>query len=63
LLLAVGAEGIAFTIIVIPVLVAVGALAHNAFEVNTQVTTCPAVSVFEVNVVLFVPTLLPSTCH
>jgi hypothetical protein len=59
----VGTNDVLLIAIVIAVEVAVGEVAHNAFEVNTQVTTCPAVSVFEVNVVLFVPTLLPSTCH
>jgi hypothetical protein len=63
LLLAVGVAGIAFIIIVTPVLVPVVGLAHNAFDVNTQVTIWPFVSVVEVNVELLVPTFAPLTFH
>jgi hypothetical protein len=53
----------AFTVIVIELDVTVAGIAHNAFDVNTHVTTFPFVSVVEVNVVLFVPTLTPFTFH
>jgi hypothetical protein len=52
-----------FTVVVIPVLVAVVGLAHVAFDVNTQVTTSPLANVAFVNVDTFVPTLPPFNFH
>jgi hypothetical protein len=53
----------AFTVMVIPFDVAVAGLAQDAFDVITQVTTCPLVNVVEVNVALLVPAFTPSTFH
>ena len=39
------------------------AVTPGKFEVITQLTTCPAVSVDVVYVALLLPTLLPSTFH
>ena len=52
-----------FTVMVIPVLVAVVGLAQVAFDVSTQVTTCPFVKAVVVNVDEFVPAFTPSTFH
>ena len=52
-----------FTVIVIEFDVTVAGIAHKAFDVNAHVTTCPFVSVVEVNVVLLVPTFAPLTFH
>ena len=52
-----------FTVIVMPVLVAVTGLAQVAFDVRTQVTICPFVKVVVVNVAEFVPALTPFTFH
>ena len=52
-----------FTVIVIPVLVAVVGLAQVAFDVNTQVTICPLVKVEVMNVDEFVPAFTPLTFH
>ena len=52
-----------FTVIVIVFDVAVVGLAQLAFDVSTQETTCPFVSVEVVKVVLFVPAFAPSTFH
>ena len=52
-----------FTVIVIPVLVAVVGLAQVAFEVKTQVTTCPLVKAVVVNVAELVPAFTPPTFH
>jgi hypothetical protein len=54
---------VGFTVIVIPVLVAVAGLAQVAFDVNAQVTICPLVKVVVVYVALLVPTLVPFTFH
>ena len=51
------------TVIVMVLLVAVAGLAQLAFDVRMQLTTWPFVRPVEVYVVLFVPTLLPLTCH
>lgn len=61
---AIEAEGTTtgFTVIVIPVLVAVVGLAQVAFEVNTHETICPLVN-DEVVYVAPVATLVPSTFH
>jgi hypothetical protein len=52
-----------FTVIVMPLLVAVVGLAQVAFDVSTQVTTCPFVKAVVVNVAEFVPAFTPSTFH
>jgi len=54
---------VAFTIIVIPALVAVVGLAQGEFDVIMQVTTSPFIKVVVVNVVLFIPAFTPFTCH
>ena len=46
-----------------PLLVAVVGLAQVAFDVSTQVTTCPLVKAFVVNVGEFVPAFTPATFH
>jgi hypothetical protein len=53
----------AFTFIVIPELVAVGVPAQDALVVMVQVTTSEFASVDEVKEELFVPALVPFTCH
>ncbi|KAF5029616.1 hypothetical protein DSECCO2_646760 [anaerobic digester metagenome] len=50
-------------VMVIPDEVAVAGLAQVAFEVITQVTTCPLVNDDVVNVAAFVPAFVPSTFH
>ena len=50
-------------VIVIALLVAVAGTAQVAFDVITQVTICPLVSVVVVNVALFVPAFAPLTFH
>jgi len=52
-----------FTVVVIPVLVAVAGLAQTAFEVSTHVTTSPLASAALVYVVEFVPTFAPFNFH
>ena len=52
-----------FTVIVMPVLIAVAGLAQVAFDVRTQVTICPLVNVEVVNVGEFVPAFTPLTFH
>ena len=52
-----------FTVIVMPLLVAVVGLAQVAFEVKTQVTTCPLVKAVVVNVAELVPAFTPPTFH
>jgi hypothetical protein len=52
-----------FTVIVIPVLVAVVGLAQVAFDVKTQVTICPLVKVVVVKVTELVPAFTPFTFH
>jgi hypothetical protein len=54
---------LAFTVIVTGVLVAVGVVRQEAFEVITTVTTSPFMSVVEVNVGLSVPAFAPLTLH
>ena len=54
---------VGFTVIVIPELVAVKGAAQGELDVMIQETVCPFVKVDDVYVVLFVPTLLPFTCH
>ena len=51
------------TVIVIALEVAVVGEAQAEFDVITQVTICPLVSVVVVKVGLFVPALLPFTSH
>jgi hypothetical protein len=51
------------TTIVIPVLVPVMGLAQTALEVRITVTTSLLFSVVELKVGLFVPKLVPFTCH
>ena len=62
---AIDADGVTvgFTVIVIEFEFAVVGLAHAAFDVITQVTTCPLVNVAEVNVGLLIPAFTPSTFH
>jgi len=55
------AEG--FTVMVIPVEVAVVGLTQAKLLVKIQVTICPLVSVELVNVELLVPAFVPSTNH
>jgi len=62
LVVAAGAEGTGFTVIVIPADVAVAGLAQGEPEVITQVTTCPFVNVDEVYVDP-VPTFVVPTFH
>lgn len=52
-----------FTVMVMPVLVAVVGLAHDALEVIMHVTVWPLVKPAAVSMVLLVPTFTPSTCH
>jgi hypothetical protein len=52
-----------FTVIVMPVLVAVVGLAHGELDVITQFTICPLVNADEVNVAEFVPAFTPFTFH
>ena len=52
-----------FIVIVILLDVAVAGLAQANPDVIIQVTTCPFVRDEVVYVTLFVPTLLPFTCH
>ena len=52
-----------FIVIVMLLDVAVTGLAHANPDVIIQVTTCPFVRDEVVYVTLFVPTLLPFTCH
>jgi len=54
---------VGFTIIVIPLDVAVAVDGHVALDVIVQVTTSPFASVVLEYVVPPVPTLLPFTCH
>jgi hypothetical protein len=54
---------VAFTVMVMPALVAVVGLEQVAFEVSTQVTTWPFVSALVVNVALLVPAGVPLTSH
>ena len=54
---------VGFTVIVIPVLVAVVGAAQGELEVSIHVTICPFVNVDEVNVVPPAPALTPFTCH
>jgi hypothetical protein len=54
---------LAVMLIVIALDVAVVGLAHAAFDVITQVTTCPLVNEEVVNVALFVPAFTPFTFH
>jgi hypothetical protein len=58
-----GAEGTGFITIVILFEVAVVGLAHGELEVKIQVNTWPLFIADEVNVELFVPALMPFTCH
>ena len=51
------------TVIVIPELVIEEGIAQTVLLVNVHVTTSPFKRVEEVNVVLFVPTLIPLTIH
>lgn len=51
------------TVIVMPVLVAVVTAAHGALLVRLTVTTSLFAKVFELNVLLLVPALMPFTCH
>ena len=51
------------TVIVIPFDVAVSGLAQEAFDVSTQDTVCPFVSVVVVNDALLVPAFKPFTFH
>jgi hypothetical protein len=53
----------AFTVIVIELDVAVTGETQVAFEVRITVTTSPLANVVLVNVVAFVPTFPPFTCH
>ena len=52
-----------FTVMVMPVEVAVVVVGQEAFDVITQVTICPLVSVLVVNVALLVPAFVPFTFH
>lgn len=61
-MLTVGVTGV-LAIIVIPLLVTVGTAKQVALDVSTQVTTSLLFNVVEVNVLLFVPTFVPFTCH
>lgn len=54
---------VGFTVIVIPVLVAVAGDAQVALLVSTQVTTLPLANAAFVYVVLFVPTFTPFSFH
>ena len=54
---------VAFTVIVIPKLVAVVGLAQDELDVIMQVTISPFTKVVVVNVVLFIPAFTPFTCH
>jgi hypothetical protein len=49
--------------IVIALLVAVGCEAQDAVLVIITLTTLPFVKLFVVNILLFVPVLMPFTCH
>ena len=55
--------GAGITFNVTALLVAEAGEAHVALEAKITVTTSPLFSVALVNVELFVPTLLPFTCH
>ena len=50
-------------VIVITFDVALAGTAHDALDVITHFTVWPFVSVEVVNVALFVPALVPFTCH
>jgi len=63
LLVTVGVDGIAFTVIVIALLVAGLPVTPDKFDVITQVTICPVVNVLVVYVVPPVPTFAPFTFH
>jgi hypothetical protein len=52
-----------FTVMVMPMLVAVVGLAQGELDVRTQVTTWPVVKELVVNVALLVPAGVPFTCH
>ena len=54
---------VVFITIVMPLDVAVVGDAHAAFEVRTQVTTCPLVRVDDVKLALLVPAFTPFTFH
>jgi hypothetical protein len=54
---------IGLTVIVIEFELTVAGLAHDAFDVKAQLTTCPFARVVLVKVVLFVPTFEPFTFH
>ena len=58
---AVGAAGL--TVMVMGELVAVVGFAHGAFDVITTVTTSPLTRELVENEGLFVPALVPFTCH
>jgi hypothetical protein len=60
---AVGVAGTGFTVMVIPLLVAVAGLAQEELDVRMQVTVWPVVNAVLVNVALLVPTFAPFTCH
>lgn len=52
-----------FTIIVTPLLVAVGDVTQLTFDVSTQVTTSVLFNVVDVNVELLIPAFTPFTFH
>jgi hypothetical protein len=54
---------VAFTVIVIPELVAVVGLAQGELDVIIQVTMSPFTKVVVVKIVLFIPVFTPFTCH
>ena len=58
-----GIEGIAFTVVTIAFEVAGLPVTPTALEVMIHVTDCPFVNDVVVYVALFVPTFEPFTCH